>query len=173
MLITIVKVVFNGNQQSQPCQMLKALLEVTFLLRTVTWLIVMFVCLDMSRCFRNRVEEHRDVRIFFNKELKRYSISTSFLEFDLSRVDCFCHSVPYLGYWLVGNCFKPGDILSGNMILENILLWLFVCYLFYFIRIGPTTFRIFCWEKFWDGRNLESKESSSSFQEFVLILHCC
>ena len=89
--------------------MLKALLEVTFLLRTVTWLIVMFVCLDMSRCFRDRVEEHRDIRIFFHKELKHYSISTSFLEFDLSCVDCFCLSVPYLGYWLAGNCLKPGE----------------------------------------------------------------
>ena len=45
-------VVFNGNQQSQPCQMLKALLEVTFLLRTVTWLIVMFVCLVYQDIFK-------------------------------------------------------------------------------------------------------------------------
>ena len=44
-------VVFNGNQRSQPCQMFKALLEVTFLLRTVTWLIVMFICFVKSRCF--------------------------------------------------------------------------------------------------------------------------
>ena len=33
----------------------------------------------------------------------------SFSEFDLSRVDCFCQSVPYLGYWLAGNCLKPSD----------------------------------------------------------------
>ena len=70
----------------------------------------MFICFVKSRCFRVKVEEHRDVRIFFNEEPKRHSISTSFTESDKSLVDCFCHSVPYLGYWLVGNCFKPGEV---------------------------------------------------------------
>ena len=51
-------VVFNENQQSQHFIILMALLEVRFLLRTVTWLIVIFVCFSLSRCFQVKVKEH-------------------------------------------------------------------------------------------------------------------
>ena len=105
-------VIFDENKFSMLLPALSKVMRLNDALfsRKVTWLIVVPPFLALSSCFRDRVEEHRDVRIFFIEELKRYSISTSLLESDLLLVDCFYQSVPYLGYWLVGNSPKPGDI---------------------------------------------------------------
>ena len=78
--------------------------------RKVTWLIIVPQDLVLSRCFRDRVEEHRDAKIFFIEEPNRYSISTLLSESDISLVDCFYQLVPYLWYWLISNSLKPGEV---------------------------------------------------------------
>ena len=78
--------------------------------RKVTWLIVVPQDLVLSRCFRDRVEEYRDAKIFFIEEPNRYSISTLLSESDISLVDCFYQLVPYLWYWLISNSLKPGEV---------------------------------------------------------------
>ena len=113
-------------------------------LRRTTWLIVVPQSPDLSRCSRDRIEEHRDIKIFFNEEPKRYLIGTLLSEPDISLFDCFCQSVPYLGYWLLGNNVKPGDVFAQRYDPDKIFLRLMcLCncelsqrQISYYIRLG-------------------------------------